>query len=330
VRGLDHLGYSERRACQAVGLDRSTYLRHKYHRPSNREIRHLLLEDAVREIHTRSRGTYGMLRIRAALEIEQGIVVNKKLVWKLMRGMGLKGLPGPKKGTKNLVNVATAEDLIQREFRATGPNELWLTDITEHPTSEGRVYCCCVLDMFSRRVVGWAIDRHCDTHLVNGALTMASTGRPASDGTVLHSDHSSQFTSWAFSEHLFRLGLVPLGEIVNYGMVAGPDPSLLPQPSGAIRAAAAAAGLAPDGFDLYEINEAFAAVGLFAIDELGLDLDRVNVNGGAIALGHPVGMSGARLALTALLELRRRGGGTAAVGLCGGGGQGDAAVLRTL
>jgi putative transposase len=209
VRGLDHLGYSERRACAAVGLDRSTYLRHKFHRPSDREIRHLLLEDAIREIHTRSRGTYGMLRIRAALEIEQGIIVNKKLVWKLMRRMDLKGLPGPKKGTKNLVNIATAEDLIQREFHAAGPNVLWLTDITEHPTTEGKVYCCCVLDMFSRRVVGWAIDRHCDTHLVSDALTMAGRARTRPEATVLHSDHGSQFTSWAFTQTLYKLGLVP-------------------------------------------------------------------------------------------------------------------------
>ncbi len=169
--------------------------------------------------------------------------------------------------------------------------------------------------------------------------TAASLGKlpPAfeKDGTIT-AGNSSQISDGGSAVVVMSarraadLGLEPLGEIVSYGMVAGPDPSLLPQPSGAIRAAAAAAGLAPDGFDLYEINEAFAAVGLFAVDELGLDLDRFNVNGGAIALGHPVGMSGARLALTALLELRRRGGGTAAVGLCGGGGQGDAAVLRTL
>ncbi len=126
------------------------------------------------------------------------------------------------------------------------------------------------------------------------------------------------------------LGLAPLGEIIGYGEVAGPDTSLLHQPSNAIAKASAKLGLDPAGYDLYEINEAFAAVGLAAADHLGLDEAKVNVNGGAIALGHPVGMSGARLALTALYELRRRGGGTAAVALCGGGGQGDAAILRSL
>jgi acetyl-CoA C-acetyltransferase len=126
-----------------------------------------------------------------------------------------------------------------------------------------------------------------------------------------------------------ELGLEPLGELVSYGQVAGPDASLLSQPSNAIAKAAAKAGLDVRGLDLYEINEAFAAVGLASADELGIDEAKLNVNGGAIALGHPVGMSGTRLALTALLELRRRGGGVAAVGLCGGGGQGDAAIFRS-
>ncbi|HEV2427186.1 MAG TPA: acetyl-CoA C-acetyltransferase [Acidimicrobiales bacterium] len=125
-----------------------------------------------------------------------------------------------------------------------------------------------------------------------------------------------------------QLGVEPLGELVAYGQVAGPDASLLSQPSNAIARASTRAGLSPTGYDVYEINEAFAAVALASIDDLGLDEGRVNVNGGAIALGHPIGMSGARLAMTALYELRRRGGGTAAVALCGGGGQGDAAILR--
>jgi acetyl-CoA C-acetyltransferase len=127
-----------------------------------------------------------------------------------------------------------------------------------------------------------------------------------------------------------QLGVQPLGELVSYGQVAGPDPSLLHQPSNAIRQALGKVGLSVGDVDLFEINEAFAAVGLASADDLGIGSDVVNVNGGAIALGHPVGMSGTRVALTALLELRRRGGGTAAVSLCGGGGQGDAAVLRTL
>jgi acetyl-CoA C-acetyltransferase len=127
-----------------------------------------------------------------------------------------------------------------------------------------------------------------------------------------------------------RRGVTPLGEIVSYGMVAGPDSvSLLHQPSAAIMAALVKAGLGLGDVDLFEINEAFAAVGLASMADLGIGADVTNVNGGAIALGHPIGMSGNRLALTALHELRRRGGGTAAVALCGGGGQGDALVVRS-
>jgi acetyl-CoA C-acetyltransferase len=127
-----------------------------------------------------------------------------------------------------------------------------------------------------------------------------------------------------------ELGVAPIGRVAGYGMVAGPDNSLLTQPSRAIVKAAAKAGIDVGAIDLFEINEAFAAVGLASVDDLGLDESKVNVNGGAIALGHPVGMSGTRLALTALLELRRRGASTAAVALCGGGGQGDAAILQVL
>ena len=127
-----------------------------------------------------------------------------------------------------------------------------------------------------------------------------------------------------------EFGVTPLGELVSYGQVAGPSPSLLHQPSHATKVALDKAGLKVSDIDLFEINEAFAAVGCASAADLGISEDVVNVNGGAIALGHPVGMSGTRLALTSLLELKRRGGGTAAVSLCGGGGQGDAAVLRTI
>jgi transposase InsO family protein len=167
----------------------------------------VLLEDAITDIHARSRGTYGILRVKAALEIEQGLIVNYKLVKKLMARLGLRGLPGPRKGVKNLKNVATCEDLVQRRFWATRPNEVWLTDITEHPTTEGKVYCCVVLDLFSRRVVGWAIDRRCETSLVNDALSMAADARTTLD-TVIHSDHGTQFTAWAFTENVRRLGLL--------------------------------------------------------------------------------------------------------------------------
>jgi acetyl-CoA C-acetyltransferase len=124
-------------------------------------------------------------------------------------------------------------------------------------------------------------------------------------------------------------GVTPLAEFVSYGMVAGPDnPSLLLQPSNAIRAALARTDLGVGDVTLFEINEAFAAVGIASMADLGVSDEIVNVNGGAIALGHPIGMSGNRLALTLALELRRRGGGVGAAALCGGGGQGDALIIR--
>jgi acetyl-CoA C-acetyltransferase len=125
-----------------------------------------------------------------------------------------------------------------------------------------------------------------------------------------------------------RLGIEPLAEIVGYGQVAGPDASLLHQPSRAIKAALERAGKQVSDVDLFELNEAFAAVGLASMADLGVTDEVCNVNGGAIAVGHPLGMSGNRIALHVALELQRRGGGLAAAGLCGGGGQGDAILLQ--
>jgi len=125
-----------------------------------------------------------------------------------------------------------------------------------------------------------------------------------------------------------ELGLTWLAEIGAHGMVAGPDSTLQQQPARAIAKACEREGITPADLDLVEINEAFAAVGLASAKELGIDVEKVNVNGGAIALGHPIGMSGARIALHLALELKRRGGGVGAAALCGGGGQGDALIVR--
>jgi acetyl-CoA C-acetyltransferase len=125
-----------------------------------------------------------------------------------------------------------------------------------------------------------------------------------------------------------ELGLAPMAEVVSFGMVSGPDTCLLTQPSRAIQQALSKTDLSVSDLSLFELNEAFAAVGLAATADLGISDDIVNVNGGAVALGHPIGMSGNRLALTLMYELGRRGGGLGAAALCGGGGQGDALVLR--
>jgi acetyl-CoA C-acetyltransferase len=175
---------------------------------------------------------------------------------------------------------------------------------------------------------------------VRASTTMESLGslKPAfdKDGTVTAgnasqiSDAGSAIVMMSKRE-AERRGVKPLGEFVSYGMVAGPDnASLLHQPSRSIMKALDRAGKKTSDVDLFEINEAFAAVGIASMRELGISDDIVNVNGGAIALGHPIGMSGNRLALTLLHELKRRGGGMGAAALCGGGGQGDALIVRTV
>ena len=172
---------------------------------------------------------------------------------------------------------------------------------------------------------------------VRGDTTAESLGklRPAfsKDGTIT-AGSASQISDGACAVVVMskakaeELGLSWIAEIGASGQVAGPDSTLQMQPANAIAKACEKEGIKPSDLDLVEINEAFAAVGIVSARELGLDEDKVNVNGGAIALGHPVGMSGARIALHLALELKRRGGGTGAAALCGGGGQGDALILH--
>jgi len=155
----------------------------------------------------------------------------------------------------------------------------------------------------------------------------------AKDGTIT-AGNASQISDGAAAVVVMskakaeELGLTWLAEIGAHGVVAGPDASLHEQPARAIEAACAKEGIAVSDLDLIEINEAFASVGIVSTRALGVSEDIVNVNGGAIALGHPIGMSGARIALHLAYELRRRGGGVGAAALCGGGGQGDALILR--
>ena len=174
---------------------------------------------------------------------------------------------------------------------------------------------------------------------VRPGTTAESLGglRPAfaKDGTIT-AGNASQISDGGAAvvlmsrEKANELGVSPIAELIGYGMVAGPDPSLMTQPSRAIKRGLEKIDMSVSQVDLFEINEAFAAVGIASMADLGITDEIVNVNGGAIALGHPVGMSGARVVLTLINELRRRGGGVGAAALCGGGGQGDAAIIKTL
>ncbi|OAA20586.1 acetyl-CoA C-acetyltransferase [Frankia sp. EI5c] len=172
---------------------------------------------------------------------------------------------------------------------------------------------------------------------VRGDTTAESLARLRAafvDGGTITAGNASQISDGAAAVIVAsrakaeELGLPILAEVGHAGYVAGPDNSLQSQPAEAIKAALAKEKLTPADLDLVEINEAFAAVGIQSLRELGISTDITNVNGGAIAIGHPVGMSGARIALTLALELQRRGGGVGAAALCGGGGQGDALILR--
>ena len=125
-----------------------------------------------------------------------------------MTELGLFGLPTLKTGKRNLVNDVTSEDPLNRSFIAQRPNQIWLTDITEHPTREGKLYCCVVLDAFTKVAVGWSIDRHQDTDMVNDAVNMAAKERLRGKAVILHSDHGTQFTSWSFSQNIARLGIM--------------------------------------------------------------------------------------------------------------------------
>ncbi|MER7152688.1 acetyl-CoA C-acetyltransferase [Streptomyces lydicus] len=172
---------------------------------------------------------------------------------------------------------------------------------------------------------------------IRGETTTESLGklRPAfaKDGTIT-AGTSSQISDGAAAVVVMskakaeQLGLEWIAEIGAHGNVAGPDNSLQSQPSNAINHALGKEGLTVQDLDLIEINEAFAAVAVQSMKDLGVSPEKVNVNGGAIALGHPIGMSGARIVLHLALELRRRGGGVGAAALCGGGGQGDALIIR--
>ena len=194
-------------SCRVLGASVSGYYGWRSRPPSNRAIRHAWLTDVIAAVHRDSRKTYGIRRVHAELTMGRGVSVGHCAVELLMRRAGIQGLSGRPK-FRRVPHVATATDLVKREFSRRDPDRLWVTDITEHPTREGKVYCCVVLDVFSRRVVGWSIDSHQETALVTNALGMAITNRVPTAETVIHSDQGTQFTSWAFTNRVIDAGLL--------------------------------------------------------------------------------------------------------------------------
>lgn len=199
-------------ACRVLKVSRSGYYDWRDRPPSSREQDNELLLKHIEAIHVESRGTYGWPRVHAELALGMGVNVNHKRVARLMREAGIQGLYRRRRRGCTTRNPAEepAEDLVNRNFTAEGPNRLWLTDITEHPTKEGKLYCAAVMDAYSRRIIGWPINNHMRTELVIDALGMATLRRtPESGRTILHSDHGSQFTAWAFGQRLRTAGILP-------------------------------------------------------------------------------------------------------------------------
>jgi len=197
-------------ACRVLGVAESGYYEWRSRPPSVRSLRHAWLTEQIQAVHQASFGTYGSRRVLAELRLGHGIVVGHGAVELLMRRAGLVGLPGRKR-RRPTHDTAPAGDLVDRNFARDRPNQLWVTDITEHPTREGKLYCAVVLDVHSRRVVGWSIDASQTAALATNALSMAIANRSTDPlrGTVIHSDHGVQFTSWAFTRRAHESGLVP-------------------------------------------------------------------------------------------------------------------------
>jgi transposase InsO family protein len=210
-------GLSVQTSCRVFGVSTSGFYQRRIRGPSPRAIRHVWLTDLIRQVHVDSRGTYGARRVHAELTLGHGITAGHNAVEMLMRRAGLAGITGRPK-FRRVANVATSDDLVSREFGRSHANELWVTDITEHPTREGKVYCAVVLDAWSRRVVGWSIDSSPNAALVTNALGMAiDQRRPEAGSTVIHSDQGTQGGLNGSSQHLLMMGVCGGGATTAVG-----------------------------------------------------------------------------------------------------------------
>lgn len=207
VRELADDGFSVSLVCRVLELPRSTYYDAVGRPPSKRQLADDELTKEILEIYEASRQNYGAPRIHAELRLGRGRHLGRKRIARLMRVAGIQGVCHRRKRGRKAA-PPTHDDLVKRRFKADEPNRLWVTDITEHPTKTGKVYCCCVLDVFSRRIVGWAIADHMRSELVVDALQMATWRRNPEPGAIVHADRGSQFTSWVFGHRLRQAGLL--------------------------------------------------------------------------------------------------------------------------
>ncbi len=195
-------------ACRVLRVSRSGFYEWRGRAPSARQVADEQLTVTITDVHQASRGTYGAPRVHAELRLGLGLTCGRKRVARLMRTAGLAGVCHRRKHRRAGPAPAVHDDLVQRRFLADAPDRLWVTDITEHPTAEGKVYCAAVLDVFSRTVVGWSIADHMRAELVVDALEMARWRRRPAAGAVVHSDRGSQYTSWIFGHRLRAAGLL--------------------------------------------------------------------------------------------------------------------------
>ena len=208
VRELAASGVRVAVACRVLRVSPSGYYEWRGRAPSPRAVADAALTTQIVAIHTLSRGTYGVPRVHAELRLGRGIHCGRKRVARLMRAVHLHGIYR-RHGQHGRPLPAVHDDLVRRRFVADAPDRLWLTDITEHPTREGKVYCAAVLDVYSRRIVGWSIADHLRSELVVDAIEMARwRRRPIAGQTVVHSDRGSQYTAWAFGQRLRTAGLL--------------------------------------------------------------------------------------------------------------------------
>ncbi|GAA4363846.1 IS3 family transposase [Nocardioides caricicola] len=194
-------------ACRVLNVSRSGYYEWRDRPPSNRDLEDAYLANTIVDIHRMSRCSYGAPRVHAELSLGMGLRVGRKRVARLLRMTSRRGISHRHK-RRHRPAEAVHQDLVQRRFVAAGPDLLWCTDITEHPTRAGKVYCAAVLDVFTRQVVGWSIADHMRSELVVDALQMAIWRRRPEPGTVVHADRGSQYTSWVFGHRLRDAGLL--------------------------------------------------------------------------------------------------------------------------
>jgi putative transposase len=209
ISSLTGQGINVKRACIMLGVSSGGYYAWRSRPPSERTLRHAWLAGEIAQVHKDSGGTYGCLRVTAELRYGRGITVGHNQVELIMRRLGIRGLPKRRLPRGVKLGKASSLDLVRRRFRSDAPDRLWMTDITEHHTREGKLYCCAVMDAFSRMVVGWSIDSSQTALLVTSALAMAISRRTPREGGIIHSDQGVQFASWAFSQKVRNAGLAP-------------------------------------------------------------------------------------------------------------------------